>query len=349
MRAVSVERFGGPEVLVAVDRPDPTAGPGQLLVSVAASDVLWVDTMVRAGRAVDFFPVRPPYVPGNGVAGRVLAAGEGTDPGWVGTQVIAHTGGAGGTGSYAEQAVAAAEEVVALPDGVDPLAALALLHDGATAQRILRAIGIDRAGDRAAAGRPGDGRWALVVGAGGGMGILLLQLLRAAGYRVIGAARGERKLEAAAGAGAEVVVDYGDYGDTGGGDGANNWPARVLAATGGERPEVVLDGAGGRLGATAYQLVAHGGYFSAHGAAGGGFAPVDRADAARRGVTVIGLGDLPVRPGERAGLLRSLLPDLAAGRIVPHVGQTWPLADARAAHTAIEERRAVAKTLLTVN
>ncbi|HLH99536.1 MAG TPA: hypothetical protein VKV06_02040, partial [Acidimicrobiales bacterium] len=123
MRVVSVERFGGPEVLVVRDRPDPVAGPGEVVVSVTASDVLWVDTMVRAGRAADVFPVRPPYVPGNGVAGRVISVGEGVDPGWLKQQVVAHTGGAGGTGGYAEQAAVAVEEVVAVPDGVDPLAA----------------------------------------------------------------------------------------------------------------------------------------------------------------------------------------------------------------------------------
>ena len=347
MRVVSVERFGGPEVLVVRDRPDPVAGPGEVVVSVTASDVLWVDTMVRAGRAADVFPVRPPYVPGNGVAGRVISVGEGVDPGWLKQQVVAHTGGAGGTGGYAEQAAVAVEEVVAVPDGVDPLAALALLHDGGTAQRILRALGVgdlalgqDNGADEET--QTGEHKsWALVVGAAGGMGILLVQLLRAAGYRVAGAAGGPRKLEAVAAAGAEVTVDYRTD--------SSDWPARVLAATGNQRPHLVLDGVGGRLGEAAYRLVADGGGFSRHGAPGGGFAQVDRADAARRGVTVIGLEDLQAGPGERAELLRSLLLQMAAGRLAPHIGQTWPLADARAAHAAIEERRTVAKTLLTVD
>lgn len=144
-----------------------------------------------------------------------------------------------------------------------------------------------------------------------------------------------------AAAGAEAAIDYSSD--------SSDWPGQVLAATGNQRPRLVLDGVGGRLGEMAYTLVADGGGFSRHGAPGGGFAQVDRADAARRGITVIGLEDLQTGPGERAERLRSLLPPLAAGRLAPHIGQTWPLADARAAHAAIEGRRTVAKSLLTVD
>ena len=104
MRVIEVERFGGPEVLVAAEAPDPVAGPGQVIVEVAAADVLFLDTMIRGGRATAFFDQRPPYVPGNGVAGRVAATGPGVDAGWAGRAVIAHTGERGGNGGYAERA-----------------------------------------------------------------------------------------------------------------------------------------------------------------------------------------------------------------------------------------------------
>jgi NADPH2:quinone reductase len=84
MLMVEAVRFGGPRVLVARHAPDPVAGPGQVVVRTSAADVLFVDTFIRAGRAVDFFPIRPPYVPGNGIAGHVISLGTGVAPGWAG-------------------------------------------------------------------------------------------------------------------------------------------------------------------------------------------------------------------------------------------------------------------------
>jgi NADPH:quinone reductase len=319
---ISVGRFGGPEVLVPASAPDPVAGPGELVVAAGASDVMFVDTMIRSGRGVGFFPIRPPYVPGSGVAGAVTSVGDGVDDGWLGRTVIAHTGGAGG--GYAERAAVSLGDTVAVPDGLDPLLAAAIIHDGPTALRILRLVDV----------RPGE--QVLVLGAAGGMGILLVQLLRARGARVIGAARGSAKVKAVGEAGADAVIDYGQP----------DWTSSVLDATGGAGPAVVLDGVGGQLGLDAYGVIADGGRFSAHGAPGGGFAAIDRGDAGRRKVTVTGLGDLQVRPGERADLARQLLPDVASGKIRPLVGQTFPLAEAARAHALIEAREAIAKTLL---
>jgi NADPH2:quinone reductase len=76
MWEIEVERFGDPSVLTPVRRPDPVAGPGQVVVQVEAAEVLFLDTVIRRGAGVGFFPVRPPYVPGTGVAGRVLGTGE---------------------------------------------------------------------------------------------------------------------------------------------------------------------------------------------------------------------------------------------------------------------------------
>jgi NADPH:quinone reductase len=323
VRAISVARFGGPEVLVPGEAPDPVAGPGELVVAASASDVMFVDTMIRSGRGIGFFPIRPPYVPGSGVAGEVISVGDGVDDGWIGRPVIAHTGASGG--GYAERAAVSLEDTVAVPDGLDPLLAAAIVHDGPTALRVARLVDV----------RPGER--VLVLGAAGGMGILLVQLLRARGARVIGAARGRAKLDAVREAGADVVIDYGQPG----------WTSSVLDATEGAGPSVVLDGVGGQLGHDAYEVMADGGRFSAHGAPSGAFSAIDPADAGRRKVTVTGLGDLQVRPGDRADLARQLLPDVVSGRISPLVGQTFPLAEAARAHALIEARGAIAKTLLT--
>jgi NADPH:quinone reductase len=330
VRVIEVTRFGGPEVLVPVDSPDPVAGPGELVVAVGASDVMFLDTMIRSGRGAGLFPIRPPYVPGNGVSGTVISVGDGVDGvdgGWAGRPVIAHTGGAGGGGGYAAQAVVKVEDAVLVPDGLDPLSAAAVIHDGPTALRIVRLVDVLA------------GEHVLVLGAAGGMGILLVQLLLARGAQVIGAARGKAKVDAVRAAGASVVIDYGQP----------DWASGVVHATGGTGPAVVLDGVGGQLGRDAYRIMADGGRFSAHGGASGSFTSIDRDDAKRRSITATGLADLQAGPGERADLARQILPDVLSGKVRPLIGQTFPLTEAARAHTMIEGREAIAKTLLIVD
>lgn len=103
MRAIRVDRFGGLEVLQVAEVSIPEPGPGEVLVRAAASDVLHLDTMIRSGAGKDFFPIRPPYIPGNGIAGLVISAGADVQPAIVGQAVVTHTGGMGGCGGYAEQ------------------------------------------------------------------------------------------------------------------------------------------------------------------------------------------------------------------------------------------------------
>jgi NADPH2:quinone reductase len=152
----------------------------------------------------------PPYVPGNGVSGRVISTGTGVDPSWAGRTVVAHTGESGGSGGYAEQVAVSVEDVIPVPDGLGLPEAAALLHDGVTALGLLERVGV----------KPGE--WVLVTAAAGGMGVLLVQLARAAGGRVIGAARGARKLRVVREVGAEAVVDYSEAG----------WADRVRELTG---------------------------------------------------------------------------------------------------------------------
>jgi NADPH:quinone reductase len=322
MLVVEVAEFGGPEVLVPRQAPDPVPGPGQVAVRVAAADVLFVDTLIRSGLAVDFFPIRPPYIPGNGVAGLVTATGDGADPSWAGRVVVARTGGNGGWGGYVEQAVVGVSDLIPVPDGLSLPEAGALLHDGATAESLL---------ERAAV-RPADS--VLVTAAAGGMGVVLIQLASAAGASVIGAARGARKLEVVRAAGADLALDYSSPG----------WAKQVREFTGGRGADVVFDGAGGRLGGAAFEATADGGRFSAHGVSDGGFAAIGPEAAARRGITVHGIPQ-----HEPAGLRRlaaRALADAAAGRIRPVIGQTFPLERAAGAHAALGARTTIAKTLL---
>jgi NADPH2:quinone reductase len=327
VRAIEVSRFGGPDVLELRDLVDPTPGSGQVVVAASACDVLFVDTMIRSGKGADYFPIRPPYVPGNGLGGTVVGLGAGIDASWLGREVVAHTGGPGGAGGYTELSVADLEFCAPVPDGVDLIDATAVLHDGTTALRVLEKT------------EPEAGEWVLVLGAAGGMGILLVQLMVARGANVVGAARGSIKRDVVSEAGAAATIDYSESG----------WTGAVLDATNRRRPTVVLDGVGGTIGGEAFGLIADGGRFSAHGAPSGSLASIDAGEADRRGVSVTTIADLQYGEGERSRLLAVALDEVGDGRMIPFVGQTFSLAEASKAHLAIECRETVAKTLLLVD
>ena len=322
MRAVRANAFGGPEVLEVTNLPDQVPGPGQVLVAVLVAPVLYLDTQIRAGLARDWFPVTPPYVPGAGVAGRVVAVGEGTDPGWLNRLVVADTG----SGGYLAEAVLPAESLVEVPAGLGAAEAAALLHDGRTAAGLMEALNP----------RPGD--WVLVTAAAGGMGTLLVQLARQAGGRVIAAAGAPPKLDLASKLGAEQAVSYT----------RPDWASRVLAITDGAGPRVVFDGVGGRTGREAFEVTARGGRFSGHGTPGGGFAVVDPAEAARREITVSGIAEVQFGPEQGRRLIARALNEAASGRLAPVIGRRFPLAEAAGAHRAIEARDVIGKTLLEV-
>lgn len=331
MRAVQAKEFGGPEVLSVSEIVDPVAGPGEVVVDVAAADVMFLDVRLRSGWGTDFFPVRPPYVPGGAVAGVVSAVGAGVDPGWLGRRVATSTaasgvGGGTPTGGYAEKALAKADSLTVIPEGVSATQAAALVHDGRTA------LGV---AERAAI-RPGER--VLITAAAGGLGTLLIQLARAAGATVIAAARGQAKLELAQRLGAHVVIDYS----------APDWLERVRAATDGHGVDLVLDGAGGGIGGSALTVTASGGRIIGYGNAAGGFASIDAEAAAAERITVVSLMELTASAIDWHAHLASALSEVAAGRLELVIGQTFPLAEASAAHAAIEERTAVGRTLLTV-
>lgn len=317
MRVVEVTKFGGPEVLTVRELADLEAGPGQVLIDVVAVDVLYVDTSIRAGWGREWFTVTPPYVPGNGVAGVVRAVGSGVDTTWVGRRVLAYTGENGGMtpiGGYAEQAVVADGDIVRVPDRLGLPEALTLLHDGPMVVSAMTTAEV----------KP-DER-VLVLAAGGGLGTLLVPMLKDVGATVIGAARGARKLDFVREWGADHAVDYS----------TPDWTAAVGDV------DVVFDGAGGDLGTAAFGLVRPGGRFLAYGSSAGGFATTEPP---RPGVTAIDILAIGKGLDRRAGLTE-MLAKAVDGTVAPLVGQTFPLAEAAAAHEAIAARETVGKTLL---
>jgi NADPH2:quinone reductase len=313
-----VHEFGGPEVLRVDEIPEPVAGPGQVVVGMAVADVIFLDTLLRSGWGGEFFPRQPPYVPGGGGAGHVLSVGEGVDPAWLGRHVIGR-----GPEGYAEQVVFAADEIVAVPDGLGSVEAAAMLHDGATAVNLSRRVKVER------------GDWVLIAAAAGGAGSVLVQLMRDAGARVVAAARGERKLALARELGAEVTVDYSLPG----------WLNQVRDAAG--DIGVAFDGAGGALGKATFETVARGGHFVTYGSSDG-FADIDPEAASRREVHVDNVLATAPDPATVREHLTEALALAAQGRIRPVISATYPLAEAEKAHRALEERTTLGKSLLLI-
>jgi NADPH:quinone reductase len=323
MQAVVVRTFGSPDVLELELLSDPEPGPGEALLAVIAIDVLFFETMLRAGLAPPGMEPQLPWIPGNGVSGRVLAVGAGVDPAWVGRPAAAHTG---NRGAYADRVAVAAARMVATPAGVTASQAASVLHDLPTALTLFDLTNADAASS------------VLIVGASGGLGLMLGQLAAGAGAAVIAVARdtGKRRRIAAAIPGA-MVLDPEDAG----------WIDRARTALGGTGADVVFDNVGGSLGELAFELVTPGGRFSAHGTPSGAFARVDHDRARATGVTVTGIETVQLDDDRLQRATVRALAAIADGRCTPVIGQAYPLPRAADAHAAIEARSVFAKTVLT--
>lgn len=318
MRAILAEHPGPPQVLSAVELPDPEPGPGQVLVDVGVAAITFVDTQMRAGT----FPGLPvsafPVVLGNGVGGTVAALGQGADGAWLGAEVVTSTGGRGG---YASLALAATDDLHRVPPGLALPDAVALLADGRTALALIQAAEV------------GSGQTVAVTAAGGGVGGLLVQLAHRVGAEVVALAGGARKLAHAASLGASATVDYR----------AEGWEDRLgEAAPAGL--DVAFDGVGGDVGPALVGWVRPGGRYLPHGAASGRWAAVDDG----RAITVIPLTAVGGGPADMYRLVEQAFALGAAGELRPTIGQTYPLTDAAAAHEAIEARATLGKSLLLV-
>lgn len=320
MQAVVIEEFGPPEVLGLREVADPTLGRGDVLIDVEFSNVTFVETQIRSGRAPR--PSMLPQLPailGNGVGGTVVAVGAEVDGDLLGARVLATTG---GTRGYAQLASVPIAAVISIPSELAMSDAVALLADGRTAVGLIDQAGI----------QPGE--TVLVEAAAGGVGSLLVQLAKRTGARVVAAAGGGNKLELARALGADIAVDYRQP----------SWIEELGSALGDCGVDVVFDGVGGSIGRDAFQLLARGGRLCAFGMASGGFAAISDEEVSDRGVTRprAAVGD----QRELATLTARALSSAAAGELHAVIGQTHPLKHAADAHRAIEARATIGKTLL---
>ncbi|MFJ4833590.1 zinc-binding alcohol dehydrogenase family protein [Streptomyces sp. NPDC088747] len=329
MRAVRIDEFGGPEVLVSVEVPDPVAGPGQVLVRVAAAGVNRADALVRAGtyhRAG-----RPPLIPGVEAAGTVAAVGEGVTGVAVGQRVMALDG-VNAPGFYAELAVVPADRVTVLPDGVDLTEAAALPVAWLSAWYCLRTLARVTKDDTV-----------LVKAAASGVGSAAVQIAAGTGARVIAMAGSPEKTAWAAGFGAESVIDTSAHPD-------DAEVEEVLRLTDGRGADIVLDTVGGRAFGRSLREIGHGGRVVALANVALETSTVDTRDFYPKNASVLGfqLTNLQIHGYDPRADLRELAERVAAGTYRVPVETVLPLERARAAHERLEQRDNKGKIVLAV-
>ncbi|WP_329342367.1 zinc-binding dehydrogenase [Streptomyces sp. NBC_00663] len=329
MRAVRIDAFGGPEVLVEVEVPDPVPGPGEVLVRVAAAGVNRVDALVRAG--VYHRAGRPPLIPGAEASGVVAGVGEGVTGVAVGQRVIALDGGKS-PGFYAQLAVVPATQVVALPDGVALTEAATLPIAWLSAWYCVRHLA-----------RVGKDDTVVVKAAASGVGTAAVQIAAETGARVIALAGSAEKAAWSGEFGADVVVDTSAHpGDA--------EVEEVLRLTGGRGAEVVLDTVGGAAFGRSLRQAGPGGRVVALANVALEPSTIDTRDFYPKNVTIHGfqLTNLQVQGYDPRADLGELADRVAAGAYRVPVETVLPLAQARAAHERLESRANRGKIVLAV-
>ncbi|SIO89596.1 quinone oxidoreductase [Nocardiopsis sp. JB363] len=320
MRAIVMEEFGGPEVLRPQEIDDPSPGPGQILLDVAARGVNFIDVYQRSGA----YQVDLPYVPGMEAAGSIAAVGEGVTDFAVGQRV----GWAMAPGGYADRATVDANLAVPIPDGVSDEQAAALLLQGMTAHYLTYSV------------HPvAEGETILVHAAAGGTGLLITQLAKARGARVIGTVSTEAKEAVARAAGADEIIRY------------TQAPVAeaVRDLTGGEGVAAVYDGVGKDTFDASLASLRPRGVLALFGQASGPVEPVDPQRLNGAGsvyLTRPSLAHFVAGREELLGRARDLFELVEQGRLDVRVGGRFPLEEAGRAHEALTSRGTTGKLLL---
>jgi len=319
MLAIQISRTGGPEVLEVVEVETPSPAVGQILVRHAAVGLNYIDTYHRSG----LYPLKLPSGIGLEAAGTVEAVGEDVTRFKVGDRVAYN----GTLGAYAEAAVVPAERAVKVPDGVSLETAAAALLKGMTAEFLVRRCFHVK-----------QGHAVLVHAAAGGVGQILVQWCKALGATVIATAGSQAKATIARDLGADHVIDYSH----------EDVAAKVGELTHGQGVAVVYDGVGKDTWASSLKSLARRGVMVTFGNASGPvppFAPLELG-AKSLFVTRPRLFDYIATTEELDESAQALFSVIGSGAVKIDIGQTFPLAEARAAHEALEGRRTTGATLL---
>ncbi|KAJ4153509.1 hypothetical protein LMH87_009993 [Akanthomyces muscarius] len=324
MKAVAIAKNGGPEVLELKDVPVPQPAADEILVRNRLAGVNYIDTYFRSGQ----YPSPSfPRILGQDGAGEVVAVGASAQPQHaLGSTVVFMSG----TGTYAEYSTVKAASAVALPAGVAAEDAVAVYLQGLTAWTFIRRAALTQAGE-----------WAFVHAAAGGVGSLLVQLLKIVGAKVIATASSEEKLKIVEGLGADHVINSND-----------DWVSKAKEITGGHGVDSIYDGVGKATFKQDLELIAVGGSLVMLGNASGNVEPFDiRSTLGPKNIRLsrpILFGYLQKREaldkyaGEVFDFVRS-------GKLKVLHHATYDLKDVAKAHTDIESRKTVGKLLIKIN
>ena len=321
MRAIQIKTTGGPEVMEVVEVPIPRPGAGQVLVKIEASGVNFIDTYLREGR----YAAELPFIPGQEAAGTVVELGSGVGGFAVGDRVAWN----GTRGTYAEFACAPAADLLKIPDGISCLQAAAVLLQGLTAHYLSHATYPISTDDIV-----------LIHAGAGGVGLLLTQMAKRLGARVLTTVSTEQKAELSRRAGADKVVLYT----------TESFVDEVMRQTHGDGLPVVYDSVGKTTFEDSLKCLRPRGLLALYGASSGSVPPMDpiRLMTGSLYLTRPTLKDYVRRRSDLERRAGDVFGWVARGELHVRIGATYRLEDAAQAHRDLAGRKTTGKVLLTM-
>ena len=326
MHAIEVAQTGGPEVLTDVEKPQPTPGPGQVLIKADAIGVNFIDTYLRSG----LYPRDVPFVVGTEVCGTIAAVGDDVAALGIGDRVVT----AQADGAYAEFCVAPADLVAYVPDAVHADVAASALLKGMTAHYLIKSVYPVQQGDTV-----------LLHAGAGGVGLILTQWATSMAVKVITTVSTPEKAELSRKAGAIEVLDYPSQTE----QGPAEFGAKIRELTGGNGVAAVYDGVGASTFEASLASLALRGTLALFGAASGPVPPFDPQRLNSAGslfLTRPTLAHYTHTPDEFSWRAGELLEAIATGVIDITVSNRYPLAEAADAHRDLQGRRTVGSVVL---
>ena len=322
MKAVLCKAFGPPESLVVEEAPSPIAGPGEVVISVKAAGVNFPDVLIIQNK----YQVKPalPFSPGSEVAGIVKSVGEGVTRFKPGDAVLAFTT----YGGFAEEVKTDGARLLPIPPGMSFTSAAAFGLTYATSDHALRDRGELKAGETL-----------LVLGAAGGVGLAAIEIGKALGARVIACASTDDKLAVCREHGADATINYA----------TDDLRERIKVLTDGRGADVIYDPVGGAYTEPALRSIAWRGRLLVVGFAAGDIPRIPLNLTLLKGCSIVGVywGEFTRRePARFADEMRQLGDWYAAGKLQPHVSETFPLERAPEALTLMAERKVKGKVVI---
>jgi NADPH2:quinone reductase len=320
MKAIQVSQTGGPEVLTLVDLPTPEPKPNEAVVQIEAAGVNFIDVYFREGR----YPAPLPFVNGQEAAGVVVATGADPSEVRVGDRVAY----SGALGSYAEYATVPCDRLVKIPDQLDFNQAAGAMLQGMTAHYLSHSTYPIKSGETA-----------LIHAAAGGVGLLLVQMCKLLGARVIGTAGTKEKAKLARDAGADEVIIYTEQ----------DFEIETKRLTEGQGVHVVYDGVGKDTFEKDLNVLRPRGYLVLFGGASGAVPPFDLLELTKHGSLFVTRPSLQHYIATREELEQrstEVLQMITRGDLKLRIHKTYPLAEAETAHRDLEGRKTTGKLLL---